>query len=420
LTDRELQSGTSNKSRRGFLKLSGLTAGVALLPAARTSLWTGGDAPVVKTTTGPLRGLARASTYAYLGVPYAQAERFAAPVAAQPWTATRDARAFAGAAPEPDLHLSIWTPTFASTARPVWVRIAGGGFQAGDSRDFNGSAFAEQSAAVVVSVNHRAGLLGYLHLSGEDLAASNHAGNLDLVAALQWVRRNIRAFGGDPGNVTLFSGMGGEAKVSCLLHMPLAEGLFHRAFLQTGAIHRPRRGSASQLTEAILHELHLDRSREKELRRVPLGTLLAAAAAAKAKLPPDAPSEFRPRPDGRFLKAGWFDSPAAMAAQDPSWPVLTNSVSTEGPLHRAHFQEDPSTHILPDAEAFRGSELGRVRTTRNTFTSAADPQRGGPSYSVEVVTHNVVGSQGRVLRGHQLRTIAANATLMSLAQDPRA
>jgi para-nitrobenzyl esterase len=418
---KELQSATSRKSpiqRRRFLRLAGMAAGGALWSGVEShaeALRGASYAPVVETAAGLVRGRSSsAAMYAYLGVPYAHAERFAAPTAAQPWPGIREAKAFIGEAPESDLHLNVWTPAgTALTARPVWVWIPGGGFNTGTSgaTEFDGAAAAERGGAVVVTVNHRAGLFGYVDLEG--LAAANHAGNLDLAESLRWVRQNIRGFGGDPGNVTILSGIGGEPKICCLLAMPAARGLFHRAFLQMGAAgHRAqRRASGQELTAALLQELRLDASQVGALRSLPAGTLLAAAAAAKAKLPGDVAAEFCPVSDGKILPASWFES-ATLAADDPTWPTLTKSSSTESHLHRGHFSKTLDT--------FPGPELGRVRTTRFTFTWPPSSSRATSAHSVEVVTNHVSGSQGRRITGPKLRTIAANAALLTLAGNPRA
>ena len=137
------------------------------------------------------------------------------------------------------LYLNVWTPGVGSGGRPVMVWIHGGGYSIGSGSWplYDGASLARRGDVVVVTVNHRLGALGYLYLGelgGEEFATSGNNGNLDLVAVLEWVRDNIGAFGGDPANVTIFGESGGGAKVSCLLVMPSARGLFHRAAIQSG------------------------------------------------------------------------------------------------------------------------------------------------------------------------------------------
>ena len=218
------------------------------------------DATVVKTTAGAVRGARDGGIEIFKGIPYAAPPvgplRFRRPAPAAPWDGVRDALEFGpscpqpperpeGWAPEPSLsedclYLNVWTPgTGEGKRRPVMVWMHGGGYSIGSGSwpVYDGTALARRGDTVVVTLNHRLGILGYLHLkelAGPEFASSGNAGMLDLVAALEWVRDNIAAFGGDPGNVTIFGESGGGAKVSTLIAMPRARGLFHRAAVQSG------------------------------------------------------------------------------------------------------------------------------------------------------------------------------------------
>ncbi len=139
------------------------------------------------------------------------------------------------------LRVNVWSPGLDARKRPVMFWIHGGGFQAGSGQEqpaYHGENLARHGDVVVVSVNHRLGVLGYLNLAGfgSKYAASGNVGMLDLVAALEWVRDNIANFGGDPGNVTIFGQSGGGCKVRTLMTMPSAKGLFHKAVVQSGSI----------------------------------------------------------------------------------------------------------------------------------------------------------------------------------------
>ena len=138
------------------------------------------------------------------------------------------------------LVLNVWTPATDDAKRPVMVWFHGGGYTvgAGQSPWYDGGHLAARHDVVAVTVNHRLNLFGFLYLAelmGPDYADSGAAGMLDCVAALQWVRDNIARLGGDPGNVTIYGESGGAGKVSTLMAMPAAKGLFHRAIAQSGA-----------------------------------------------------------------------------------------------------------------------------------------------------------------------------------------
>jgi para-nitrobenzyl esterase len=166
-------------------------------------------------------------------------------------------------ASEDCLYLNIWSPAADDKRRPVLVWIHGGAFQTGSGSVpwYNGVSFAEKGEVVVVTLNYRLGILGFLHLAewgGEDYASSGNCGLLDQLAALEWVRDNIAAFGGDPQRVTIFGESAGAMSVGTLLAMPGAKKLFQQAILQSGAPYKVRDGQvASEATQKILAELGL-------------------------------------------------------------------------------------------------------------------------------------------------------------------
>ena len=244
-----------------------------------------GDEVTVEVDSGLLRGRRTGELCVFRGVPYADDaggnNRFKPPQDVKPWTGVRDALAFGPSAVqlmpsagrgqedplsarklvgEDCLALNIWTPELTGK-RPVMVWFHGGGYTVGSASSplYDGSTLAREGDAVVVSVNHRLGLLGFLHLQdvfGSDYAGSGNAGILDLIASLRWVRRNIERFGGNPDCVTLFGESGGGGKVSALLASPLAKGLFHRAIVQSGPPFQfPDRQAAAQTAEDVLKRL---------------------------------------------------------------------------------------------------------------------------------------------------------------------
>ncbi len=271
--------------------------------------------PVVETTAGKLRGTVIEGAAAFLSVPYgAPTEgmgRFMPPRPVQPWAGVREATAFRTQAPQsrvgfstrpeltdlwgpPDaspesedcLALNVWTPSPGAGARPVMVWFHGGAFAFGSSNHIRlrGSRLCRRDV-VVVTVNQRLNIFGHLDLSeigGPEFACSGNAGTLDMIAALEWVRDNIAVFGGDPGNVTISGQSGGGGKVSTLLAMPRARGLFHKAIVQSGAAIRLReRDRATRLAEAVLTSLRIERTELHRLRELPMRQLLAAIEPAQ-------------------------------------------------------------------------------------------------------------------------------------------
>jgi para-nitrobenzyl esterase len=226
--------------------------------------------PIAETTAGRIEGTPTDRIVTFKGVPYAAppvgALRFRPPQPPEPWTDVRETKDYAPSCPQPPdrpmgwngepsvdedcLYLNAWTPATDDAKRPVMFWIHGGGYAIGSGSWplYDGTNLARRGDVVVVTVNHRLGPLGYLHLAdvlGDDFASSGNNGQLDLVAALEWVRDNISSFGGDPDNVTVFGESGGGAKITTLLAMPSASGLFHRAAIQSGPGLRARKPEAA-------------------------------------------------------------------------------------------------------------------------------------------------------------------------------
>lgn len=227
--------------RRGFL-----TASVATLAGG----WAASAAPVARTRAGPLIGGWDRDVAVFRGVRYGQDTRpyrFAAPHRPEPWREPVEALRYGAACPQPGdepdqnedcLFLNVWTPAPDRERRPVLVYIHGGGYATGSGSDplYDGARLARRRGVVVVTVNHRLGPLGYAYLArvSPGFEVSGNVGQLDLILALEWVRDNIAAFGGDSGCVTLFGQSGGGAKIATLMATPRAEGLFHRVLTMSG------------------------------------------------------------------------------------------------------------------------------------------------------------------------------------------
>jgi para-nitrobenzyl esterase len=344
--------------RREFIGMSTLAAGAL---AARVPIVLADEgaaaSPTVATTAGKIRGTLGSGVFAFKGVPYgattAGAGRFQPPGKPKPWTGVREATAlgprspqllslFHGQVPpevevmdrdeamgEDCLVLNVWTPTLdAARKLPVMVWLHGGGYTSGSGGFicYDGLQLAKKHDVVVVTVNHRLSALGYLYLAGfgsERFAASSNLGNLDIVAALEWVRDNIATFGADPANVTLFGQSGGGGKVSSLMAMPAAHGLFRRAIVQSGAaVKGMSRDAASQTAERYLARLNLKPGQLDQLPGLPLQQLLAASDATGGP-----PMPFGPVMDGRSLPVDPFDPTAPELSG--SVPLLIGTVETE-------------------------------------------------------------------------------------------
>ncbi|HTX15055.1 MAG TPA: carboxylesterase family protein [Candidatus Baltobacteraceae bacterium] len=286
---------------------------------------------IVETTAGKVRGFTRNGINTFLGIPYAGSTagkaRFDAPTKPVPWTGLRSSMQYGFVSPqepragwaddevawmfdwddgrpgEDCLRVNIWSPGLNDgRKRPVMVWLHGGGFSAGSGQElksYYGENLSRRGDVVVVSLNHRLGVLGYLNLAeagGSSYANSGNAGMLDIVAALEWVRDNIANFGGDPGNVTVFGQSGGGGKVTALMAMPRAAGLFHRAIVESGSMLRmPAPDTTAKLAGAVLKELEITKANLDRLHWLPVERIVSAGvAAAKAVFPATEPSYSKP------------------------------------------------------------------------------------------------------------------------------
>ena len=323
---------------------------------------------VVETASGRVRGASIEGVAAFKCIPYGApssgANRFMPPRKPTPWAGVRDALDYTGHAPQqglrpatrveladfsgpPDtspetedcLTLNVWSANPKHGAkRPVMVWFHGGAFAYGTANvaRLQGTRLATRGDVVVVTVNQRLNIFGFLDLSeigGTDYAASGNAGTLDMIAALEWVRDNIDRFGGDPGNVTIFGESGGGGKVCTLLTMPSARGLFHRAIVQSGAAIRLReRDRAAKLSEAVLKALGLSRTDLDKLQSLPMAQLLAAVDPAQKAIGP-APMPlfdrypFGPVVDGTIVPSHPFDPAAPAVSADI--PLLIGDMKDE-------------------------------------------------------------------------------------------
>jgi para-nitrobenzyl esterase len=320
--------------------------------------------PVIETTFGKLRGVTDNGVHIFKGVPYAEstggANRFLPPQPVHASAGVQDALTWSGSAPqfavpehtdpfyswysaiqpisEDCLRLNVFTPGLddrvgvgvgVGERRPVMVWIHGGGWRefSGTAPGFDGTNLARAQDVVVVTVNHRLNGFGFLRLEGSDsrFADSGNAGLLDIVAALQWVRDNIVAFGGDANNVTIFGESGGASKIAAILAMRAAYGLFHKAILQSsgGGLRLADPEEAARAAASLASVLGLSRLDGAELQQIPMDTLVAAFKTAGGP--------FRGTIDGRSFDGDPFHETAPASSADV--PVLAGCTNTETTYH---------------------------------------------------------------------------------------
>lgn len=324
---------------------------------------------VVDTESGKVSGLESDGVHVFKGIPYgastAGANRFMPPKKAAAWAGVRECTTYAGRSPqaaaaaqrpelatvwgaidmlpvgEDCLTLHVWTPGL-DGKRPVMVWLHGGAFSYGSANSprYDSTRLAKRNDVVVVAVNHRLNIYGHLDLSahGERFASSGNAGVLDLVLALEWVRTHAARFGGDPGNVTIFGQSGGGGKVSALLAMPMAKGLFHKAIVQSGSSVRfAERERTTELADAVLKQLGIGKDQVDKLQALPVAKLSEAIAPAQKTLPrPRYPLldryNFGPVIDGKILPAHPFE-PATAISDDV--PVMVGGTKDESAIFLA-------------------------------------------------------------------------------------
>ncbi len=370
-------------SRRDFLKSSALTiaaAGVTSVaaqvqaqtppaqPAPRSALGGGATGSIfVETDTayGKVQGIQNTGIKEFKGIPYGAStggrNRFMPPKKPAPWKGVRECFAHGQISPQPPtdlrsdygmmihwdyqpggmgedcLTLNIWTPGLKDGAkRAVLVSFHGGGFTTGSGNaiGFDGAQLARFGDVVVVTVNHRLGVLGYTQLADlgapAEFAYAGCAGIMDLTASLEWVRDNIESFGGNPRNVMIFGQSGGGAKTSAILATPAAKGLFHRAAVQSGSMLKfvPKE-RATQGAEALLKQLGIAKSRIADLQKVSWQQLLEAQVAAGVGIGGG------PVLDGKYLTHDPFDPSAPPESADI--PLIVSTTLEDAALSLTNF-----------------------------------------------------------------------------------
>lgn len=353
--------------------------------------------PVVDTTTGKVRGFSSSGVAVFLGIPYGAsttgANRFMPPGKPQPWTGVRNCLNYGHSCPqagtgviendagsrstdedayllyrtggwirgEDCLRLNVWTPspTASSRKRPVMVYMHGGGYTGGSGNDllcYNGENLARHHDVVVITHNHRLNLFGYLNLAeigGERYASSANVGMLDIVAVLEWVRDNISNFGGDPDNVLIYGQSGGGGKVSHLMVMPAASGLFHRAIVESGSTLRSGSpDAAAERAALILEELGISKTRLEKLHSLPASALTRVQTEVQRRVGGGGPAGWSPVVDGKVIPAHPFE---------PGAPAISAKVPM---LIGTCLNEMVNGTDNPERETLTGEELNKRVSAR--------------------------------------------------------
>ncbi|MBD0851816.1 carboxylesterase/lipase family protein [Maribacter arenosus] len=384
---------------------------------AQTQVMTGENIAVANTESGKVRGYIHNGVYTYKGIPYAQAERFMPPLKAKPWEGIRSSTTYGPVAPlmtpttevqdEPEfvfdhdwgytnedcLRINIWTPSIDDgKKRPVLFWIHGGGFTAGSSQElpsYDGENLSKKGDVVVVSINHRLNILGFLDLSayGEKYEHSANNSILDMVAALEWVKTNISNFGGDPNNVMIFGQSGGGAKVNTLMAMPKAKGLFHKAVNQSGSFRTGilEKEDTQAIGAEVLAELGLSTDQVDSLQTVPFEKLSAAGTKALKKVEEKMKAEGKPLSgfglgwgpsvDGKDLPYQLFSEEAF--ALSKNIPLLIGTVKNEfAPFANMRFvgasEETIMNHIKETYKEKSDAYIQAVKKAYPTDTAPKD------------------------------------------------
>jgi para-nitrobenzyl esterase len=346
--------------RRELIKTSLIGAAALGSPLARTLFAADSASPVIATKYGKVRGASAEGVSTFKGIHYGAnpegARRFLPPEPPQPWNDVAEALHYGDLAPqnlssatgsdiriamgdifgpgkvgENCLVLNVWTPGLVHRRRPVMVWLHGGGYtgRSDGSPTYDGAHLARKQDVVVVGINHRLNVFGYLYLGGmsKKYADSGNVGMLDCVLALAWVRDNIANFGGDPENVTIFGESGGGGKVSVLMAMPPAKGLFHKAIVESGSTLRVSTpDEADAAARKYLAQLNISPNHVEDLQNVPMSDMLAAMRAMTG------PNSIRLGPvvDDLSLPRQPFDPDAP--AQSADVPMLIGTNGTESTL----------------------------------------------------------------------------------------
>ncbi|MBU5353024.1 carboxylesterase/lipase family protein [Paenibacillus silvae] len=350
----------------------------------------------VQTKYGKVQGELLQGASVWKGIPYAKPPvgelRFRAPVQPESWDGIRQATEFgpeniqprhnseemAGQKPpesEDSLYLNIWAPEKESGhPLPVMVWIHGGSFVTGSGSlpVYDGTQLAVRGDVIVVTINYRLGPLGFLHMAPLGQGFVSNAGLLDQVAALQWVKENITAFGGDPNQVTVFGESAGSMSIAALMAMPSAKGLFQRAIMESGASQFMPAEQASALREGTLKMLGVDRDNLQKLNIIPVEQIMAAAETVKQQSGAGMALLFQPVLDGETLPQIPLQAVSEGSAKDI--PILIGTTLHEGSLFiQPHVPYSKEIDMVQGVD-FMTPDLENRAAIADSYPKTADGQ----------------------------------------------
>ncbi len=384
---------------------------------------------IAKTQYGKVRGFLDGGVLTFKGIPYGQntggENRWLPAKAPTPWDGEYPALIYGANCPqrlhdytaieqsflydwddgymsEDMLKLNVWTPSL-SGKRPVLVYFHGGGFTFGSAYELpsqDGAQLARHHDAVSVTVNHRLNLLGFLDMSeigGAAYADSVNVGMTDLVASLRWIRDNISNFGGDPDSVLIYGQSGGGSKVTCLMGMPSAKGLFHRAIAQSGGGGNiPGAEQSRELARQFMKELKLQPNDLASLLRMDWATLNAAGNAAIAKLSPPGPATAGPGgPPTRTPRIGWSPTVDGKIVTLRSFYDVAPEVSKNVPMMIGNVSEEGNSMRSRPTEAQWHETLSRTWGEAKASELVAAMKKAHPEKSIRTLSYGVNGLTSR-------------------------
>ena len=384
---------------------------------------------IANTQYGKVRGFVDGGVFTFKGIPYGQdtggENRWLPAKPPKPWDGEYPALIYGANCPqrlhdftaieqsflqdwddgcmsEDMLKLNVWTPSLTGK-RPVMVYFHGGGFFFGSSYELpsqEGAQLARYHDVVSVTVNHRLNVLGFFDVSeigGAAYADSVNVGMTDLVASLEWVRDNIANFGGDPDRVMICGQSGGGSKVTCLMGMPSAGGLFHRASVQSGGGGNPPSGEQSrELARQTMKELGLSPNDLASLQKMEWSKLIAAANAAIAKINPPLPPGWDPGgPPGAAPRVGFSPTVDGRIVTERSFHNVAPETSKHVPMLIGNVSEEGNQMASRPTEEEWHATLARIFGEAKATALIAAMKKVHPEKSIRLLSYGVNGLRGR-------------------------
>ena len=424
---------------------------IFLMQNIHAQLVTGETVAVTTTESGKVRGYVSNGIVTYKGIPYAEAKRFEVATKPKTWDGVRSSMTYGPVAPlidptttvqdesefvfdhnwgytsEDCLVLNVWTPGINDgKKRPVMFWIHGGGFTAGSSQElpsYDGENLARNGDVVVVSINHRLNILGFLDLSayGEKYKYSANLSVLDMRFALEWVKANISNFGGDPSNVTIFGQSGGGAKVNVLMAMPSAKGLFHKAINQSGSFRTSslEKSTTQGIAAEVLKELNISANKVDDIQNVPFAQLSVASKKALKTIEDKLKAEGKPvigfglnwgpSVDGDLLPYQLFSNEAFELSKNV--PLLIGTVKNEFmPSLRAGLSNASLDKITEFINKQHGDKTEAfIKAAKNAYPDYTKPS--------DLIDIDVIFRPGAVYQANQKSAISGGAPVFMYLFD---